>query len=176
MPSAAKRRKSMVWPPYAPEIEGFTRVVRCSGVMSKQAHRAEPPRQIVSAITARHAGVLADREKDAAAGAMQLFGDLRARCAGADHQHRARRQLFGIDVAARVNLKDAGFIAQQVRHHRPLIGAGGDDDIFRVDLAVGRLRDETGRTVARQPRHRDAAADRRRDEIGVGVDEGDDIA
>jgi hypothetical protein len=47
----------------------------------EQAEGAKPPRQILSAVTARHAGVLADREKDAAAGAMQFFRDLRARCA-----------------------------------------------------------------------------------------------
>ena len=86
--------------------------------------------------------MLADREKDAAAGAMQLFGDLRARRAGADHQHRARRKLLGILVDGSHELKD-GLIAQQIRHDGALIGAGGDHDIFRGDLAVGRFRDET---------------------------------
>ena len=35
-------------------------------------------------------------------------------------------------------------IAQQVRHQRALIGAGGDDDIVGLDRAVGGLGDEAG--------------------------------
>ena len=66
-------------------------------------------------------------------------------------------------------------IAQQVRDEVALIGTGGDDDIVRLDRAVGGLGDEACAVTLRQPRHRDAAADRRRDEVGIGLDESDDV-
>ena len=106
---------------------------------------------------------------------MQFLGDLRARRAGADHQHRARRKLFGIPVVAGMDLKHR-MIAQQIRHQRALIGTGGDHDIVGLDGAVSGLGDEAGAAVPlRQPRYLDAAADRRRDEFGIGVDELDDV-
>jgi predicted TIM-barrel fold metal-dependent hydrolase len=142
----------------------------------KQAQRAEPPRQILSAISARHAGVLADREEDAAAGAMQLFGDLRTRSAGADHQHRARWKLAGVSVAAGVDLKYLVF-AQQIRHQGALIRAGRDHDVFGLDWPVRSLRDEAGAAfAAREPRHLDAAADWWGDKLRKGIDEFDDVA
>jgi hypothetical protein len=112
----------------------------------KQAQRAEPPGQILSTVSPRHAVVLADREQDAAAGAVELFGDLRPRCAGADHQHRARWKLAGILVADSMDLKH-GAIAQQVRHQGALIGAGRDHDVFGCNGPVRGLGDEAGRTV-----------------------------
>src|SRR5436190_14808044 len=84
------------------------------------AYLGEPPEQVSAAVAARQTAVSADGENDAPAGATQLLRDLRTRSAGADHQHRAWRQLFGIFVAAGMNLKDA-LVAQQVRHQRSLI-------------------------------------------------------
>ena len=128
-----------------------------------------------SAVAARHAAVPSDREIDAPSGALQFLGDLRARRAGAGHQHRPRRELFGVAVLAGMDLKHRK-LAQQIRHQRALIGTGGDDDIVRLDRAVRSLGDEAGGAVPlREPRHLDAAADRRADEIGIGLDEFDDI-
>ena len=63
------------------------------GCPVEHAELLEPPDQVVAAIAARQARGLADGEKHAAAGAVQLFGDLRARCAGADHEHGAVREV-----------------------------------------------------------------------------------
>ena len=115
-----------------------------------------------------------DREVDAAAGLQQFLGDLRARCARAGDQHRARRKLSGILVAGGMDLKH-GMIAQQVRDEVALIGTGGDDDIVGFDRAVRGLGNEAGAVTPRQPRHRDAAADRGADEFCIGIDEFDDV-
>ena len=139
------------------------------------AHFGEPPEQVAAAITARQAAVGADRQIDAASGALQLFGDLRARRAGAGHQHRARRKLLRISVVRGMDLKHR-MIAQQVRDQRALIGAGGDHDIVGLDGAAGGFGDKAGSAIApAQPRHLDAAADRRCDERCIGVDEPDDL-
>jgi hypothetical protein len=50
----------------------------------------------------------ADRKIDLAAGAQQFIGDLRARGAGAYHQHRTRRQLLRRAIGRRVDLQDPG--------------------------------------------------------------------
>ena len=118
-----------------------------------------------------------DREIDAAAGAKKLLGDLRAGRAGADHQHRARRQLIGIFVLAGVDLKNAAAVIQQGRDRRALIRSGCHDDILGLDRAIGGFGNEAGCAVtASQPCHGNAATDRRRDEIGIGVDIFQDIA
>ena len=128
-----------------------------------------------SRVAARHAAMPSDREVDAAAGALHFLGDLRARGAGAGDQYSPRRKLFRIAVLAGMDLKHPQ-LARQLRHQSALIGTGGDDDIVRLDRAVRGLGDEAGAAVPqRQPRHLDAAADRRRDEFGIGVDELDDV-
>src|SRR6185369_12765512 len=43
----------------------------------KQTQRTEPPYHIMAAVSARQATVRADREKDAAAGAIKFLGNLR---------------------------------------------------------------------------------------------------
>ena len=139
-----------------------------------EAHLGEPPDQVAAAVAARQAAVPSDREIDAAAGLQQFLGNLRARRAGAGDQHRARRKLSGILVVGGMDLEH-GMIAQQVRDEVALIGTGGDDDIVRRDRAVGGLGDETCAVTLRQPRHRDAAADRGADEAGIGLDEFDDV-
>jgi hypothetical protein len=141
------------------------------------AHLGEPPDQVAAAISAGQAAMLADREKHLASRARQFFRDLRAGGARADHQHRAGRKLIGIGVAAGVHLDEAGGIVEQMRHERTLIRAGRDNDIFGLDRAGRCFRDKARRIVASaEPRHRDAAADRRRDEGGIGLDEIDDLS
>ena len=57
-----------------------------------------PPVQVPSAIRARNAAVLADREEDAAARAHQFLGDLAAGVSAAHDKHGTVRQLIGIAV------------------------------------------------------------------------------
>ena len=118
---------------------------------------------------------MADREIDAAAGALQLLGDLCTRGAGTDDQHGAGRQLVRCAVGAGMDLEEIEGVRQQRRQHRALIGPGGDDDVGRCDGAGGRLGDEAG-FVLRRTGHLDAAADRGGDELGVGGEEVDDVA
>src|SRR5258706_9323059 len=60
-----------------------------------------------------------------------------------------------------MNLKDA-LVAQQIRHQRTLIGAGGYDDIVSRDRTARSFGDEAGSPVtAAQPRPRDPPSDRR---------------
>ena len=140
-----------------------------------ELHLGEPPDQVAAAVAARQAAVPSDREVDAAAGLQQFLGNLRAGRAGAGDQHRARRKLSGILVVGGMDLEH-GMIAQQVRDEVALIGTGGDDHIISRDRAVRGLGDETGAVTLRQPRHRDAAADRGADETGIGLDVSDDVA
>ena len=147
---------------------------RSSGRSVENSELLEPPNEVVAAIAARQARGLADREKYAAAGAVQLLGDLRAGRAGADHKHGAVRKLLRVEVAAGVDLEQVRRVAQQVRQQRALIGTGGDDDIVGRDRAFRCFRDEAVRAVTRQPRHVHAATDRRRDKAGIGIDEVDD--
>ena len=79
-------------------------------------------------------------------------------------------QLHGVDDDEKPALK-----RKLRRQDWPLIGTGRDHHIGRLDRAAGRLRDECAGGLA-QRRHRDAAADRRRDERGVGVDVVEDVA
>jgi len=74
-----------------------------------------------------------------------------------------------------MDLEQAGLAAQQVRLQRTLVGAGGDHDIVGRDRALRRFGDKAF-AVARQPRHRDAAANRRIDKGSIGLDEFDDLA
>ena len=110
----------------------------------------------------------ADREEHLAARAQQLVGDLRSGRPGADHQHRALRQLSGVEVPGRVELHQSGIFGNDRRDHRALEGAGRGDHERGVDRAGRRLGAEAG--PAGRPadgQHVHAAADRRCDLLGV---------
>ncbi len=64
-------------------------------------------------------------------------GDLGARVAGTDDEHRAGPQLRGIAVLARMKLPDVGFeLAREVGHAGFVVGAGGDDDLWRQPACI----------------------------------------
>src|SRR5207245_2676624 len=70
-----------------------------------------------------------------------------------------------------------GMPVQEIGNEVALIGTGGDDDIAGLDRAISGLGNEAGRAVAlREPLHLDAAADRWRNELGIVLDEFDDLA
>ena len=141
-----------------------------------QPQFGQPPDEIPSSISTRQATVATDRKIDAAAGANELFGDLGAGGTGADDQHRPGGKLVGVAIATGVNLKEARILGQQGRDYRALIGTGGDNHIARLDRTVRGLGQEAARALAAQQcRHRDAAADRRGDELGIGGEEIDDL-
>ena len=70
----------------------------------------------------------------------ELFGDLKAGVAAADHQHPSGGQVGGRRYVGAVQLHDlAGELARERGHARDLERAGGDHDLVGVQRAVGEL-------------------------------------
>ena len=66
----------------------------------EDAQLVHPPVDVAAAVGPRHPHVVADRDGHRPPGPPQLVGDLHARRRGAHDQHRARRDLPGLAVAA----------------------------------------------------------------------------
>ena len=142
---------------------------RVTGLGVPQAQDAQPEAEVLAAIAPGRAVMLADAQIDAAAGALQLIGNLGAREAGADHQHGARRRLVGVAVGSRVHLHDAGVWWHQRRDDAALERSGGSNDIGGLNRADRGFGAEAGVVrLAVQCGHLDAAADGGGDVGGVG--------
>ena len=67
----------------------------------------------------------------------RLVGDVRARVARADDEHRPVLELRQVAVVARVELGDARVeLARELGRVRPLEDAGGDDDVVGLEAPV----------------------------------------
>ena len=64
----------------------------------ENSERIEPPLDILAAIDARKANVLAHRERNRSARTVNFLGKLYSRRRGADDQYASRRQLIGISI------------------------------------------------------------------------------
>jgi hypothetical protein len=75
-------------------------------------------------------------QKDFAAGLMELLGDLAARLATPNHEHRATRQLRRVTVILDVDLEEVRWQrGRSCRSMGPLVGAGAQDHRLRLELA-----------------------------------------
>ena len=96
------------------------------------AHRPQPEREVPAPVAARRPPTAADRQVDRPPRAPQLLGDLAARLAAADHQHRPGRQGRRVAVGVGDDLRDVGRQVRRAgRDERPLEGTGGDHDLGR---------------------------------------------
>ena len=86
----------------------------------------EPPVGVHAAVAARHAGVPPDGERDLAARAGELVGDLDARGRGSDDEHAAGRQGVGVAVGAG---REHALGVEAGRDPRTPVWPGRDDDV-----------------------------------------------
>ena len=71
------------------DVAGADEVVDLVVALVETPGPVHPPHDVAAPVRPRHAHVLADRERDLAAGAQELVGDLQAGGRGADDQHAA---------------------------------------------------------------------------------------
>ena len=89
-----------------------------------------------------------------------LVGDVRARVARADDEHRPVLQLRQVAVVVRVKLGDARIeLARELGRVRPLEDARGDDDVVGLEAPLAGVRDVAA-VLLRQRVDRRAAAHR----------------
>src|SRR5262249_20688140 len=90
-------------------------------------HFTQPPDQIASPITTRHALVPANRQKNVAASTGKFLCDLRARCTRSDNQYLAGWKLIGPLVRSGMDLEEVNVLCQRGRDERAVIRPGGKD-------------------------------------------------
>ena len=134
------------------------------------AEDAKPPHEIPPAIAAGRPVVRTNGKMDAAPGAQQLIGDLHPGRPGADHQHRALRELGGVAVGAGMDLDDPGFCRNQGRDDRALEWAGGGDEVVGLEHASRSFDTKAALLLVACARDGDAAADRSRNFFRVGTE------
>ncbi len=117
------------------------RTMSSSGVVPlvEDAGGVGPPEDVAAAVGPRHPDVLADGERDVAAAAVDLLGQLDAGGRRPDDQHAAVVQIVGVAIRLRGHGRDAvGEPGGDRRDDRHAAGAGGDDHgRAPPDAAVG---------------------------------------
>ena len=128
---------------------------RAAGVGSEldriieEAGLEDPPDEVVIAEPARRPRRPPAREEDLAAGLVQLLGDLAARLAAADDQHRPGGQLARIAVVLDVDLEQVRRERRRAgRPVRALVGAGAQDHRPRLERPVRGLEQRSRRPAA----------------------------
>ena len=106
----------------------------------EHAGGVHPPLDVLAAVDAGRADVLADRERDRTAGAVDLVGELGAGRRRADHQHAAVGELAGIAVLLRASASRsrAAPRSAQRRHVGDVAGAGREHDASGIASRPGR--------------------------------------
>ena len=101
-----------------------------------------PGDEVAPPVPAGEPGAAPGREVHAAPGPQELVGDLAARLSPAHDEHAARGKLLGPAVLVRRQLQlDRGGLRPRHGWTGLLEGAGRDDDVARLELAVAGLDD-----------------------------------
>ncbi len=143
-----------------------------------QVHHAghvHPPFDVAAAVEARRPHVLADRQGDLPARGLDLLGQLDAGRRGADHHDAAVLELIGVAVLHGREAGDAARqIRRQLRHGRNVAGAAGQDQGAAMPVAA--IGGDAVPTIGlADRRHRRPGLDRRRDGVGVALQEANEL-